>query len=313
VSIIKKLLVVLLVLLVVAVGVALVVANSKFQAITASPVVSHATLVTPDTRLQIVAKVPMMKDIIEQQFLKDTGVPPQILPLALPYEAAVLVDVDNILDEIKMSLFINDKRLAPIIMQFLNDAQLPPPLNAWFPNPMEARGRGTLVREGTTQPDPAIMDYVKQHWPNASVVEPLDIEGGHMVEAALDNRDGGLMEIIGTVAAAQGTDVVEQLKALKDQTGFDVEAIPATIKFLRVQADVTPDDTLEVHIALDCEKDMAPIILMGFQMGFPSLRDKAGKAGIDVKGGAALKGTVIEGDYSVPNFSVLLATVASFM
>ena len=299
---IKKILALVLVVLVVAVCVALVVVNSKFQVITSSPDVSHKTLLKPETRIQLVVNVPLLKGIIEQQFLKGTSVPPWVLPLALPNEAAVLVDTDYVLGDMKLTLLINDKRLGPVILQKLNALKLPAPVNAWFPNPMEARGRGKLVREGTTRLNPALMELIKQYWPNAKVAEPLDVEGGHMIEAVFDNRDGGALAIIGALVASQGIDVVGQLK------GNDrIEAIPQQIKSVRIQADVTPANALQVHFAVDCEKDMAPIILMGVQIGFPKLQEFARMAKIDVQGGAALKGTVVEGNYTVPNFSGLLA------
>lgn len=299
---IKKVLLIVLVILVVAVCVALAVANSKFQAVTASPMVSHTTLVKPETRVQIVADVPKMRDIIAQQFLKDTGIPPWVLPLALPYEAAVLMDADYALGDMNMTLFINDKRLAPVILDKLNQVKLPPPANAWFAEPMKTYGRGKLLREGSARLNPALVAIIKKYLPDAPVAEPLKVEGGHMIEAVLDNRDGGAMAIIGALAAAQGIDVAGQLE------GNDrYEAIPAQIKSLRVQADVTPANALDVHFALDCQKDMAPIILMAVQVGFPHLQEYADMVGIDVQGGSELKGAVIEGNYTVPDFSKLLA------
>ena len=309
----SKIIGIVLGVLVLAVIIAAVVVNAKFGVIVASPRVSYEKLVKPETRIQVVANVPLFKDFIEKKYLKGTSVPPWVLPLALPYEAALVVDPEYALNDAKVTLFVNDKRLAPIILEQANRLKIPPPFDQWFADKMVSKGSGQLVREGRATLDRTLVGQLREQWKGAKVSEPLHLEGGHMIEAALDNRDGGAMAaLLGAAApfaAQKGIDIGGALNS--DMA----KPIVPNIKSLRVQVDLPPDNTLKLRIALECDPSMVQMINMFFQMAlqpkgsgtFPSLPELANNAGITLQGKAAVNGNVVQCDLTVPGFDAVLA------
>ena len=294
---------VLLVILIV-VLVAAIIVDSKFAAILSSPKISYESLVKPETRAEIVIDVPKLKDIIKRKL--PANVPDWLLPRALPYEAALVANLDYVLNKMDLTLFINDQRLAPVLLDQINRLKLPAPLDRWFSEKMAWKERGKMIRKGEVPMDMSFLSRVKGIVKGkAGVGAPLRIEGGHLFEAALDNRDGSLLAMAGTIAAAA---------TRADVTDPSIDGylgMVAPLDAVRVQADLTDPKTLQVHIALECapgtEAAQVQMLSMGLSMGLSYAQQPLAKAGITLTGKAVVKDNIVTGDYTVPNFDAVLA------
>ena len=295
---------VLLVILII-VMVAAIIVDRKFALIVASPRISHESLVKPETRAQIVLDVPKAKEIIKKKLLAGTSVPDWVLPRALPYDAALVVNLDYSRNNMDLTLFVNDQRLAPILVDQINSLKLPPPFDKWFKEKMAWKERGRMVRNGAAPMNPVFLSKLKALFrdkPGAGA--PLRIEGGHLVEAVLDNRDGSLLAIVGTIAEAEGQSMTESTTE-----GFLGMAVPLDV--VRLQADLADEKTLKIHLVIECAPETeaadVQVLAIGLELGLPEVQQSLSKNGITLTGKSSVKDNVITGDYTIPNFDGVLA------
>lgn len=298
----KKLvvLVVLVILLAAAVGVLLTM-DSRYKILFRSPRVSHETLVTPEkTRAVAVLNVPMAKSLIEQKL----QAPGWALPMALPYEAALVVDLDRQLGDVALKVFVNEKRLAPMICEFSQRIKLPPPYDTWFHEPMRQERPGVLLREGLTLCSRQIRDTIDTKWSDTAVADALHIEGGHLLEAVLDNRDGSALAVASVVCDSQGINLDN---SLDEQTLGFVQAISSC----RVQADLVSDSELAVRLKIECDPSADPsipaMLQMLVEMGMASqeVKTAARNFGCTYTGSTSLDGNTVVADYKVNAESLL--------
>lgn len=299
----KQIALAVLLLIVIAVVAAAVVADKKFGVILPSPKVSYDSLVKPETRAEVVVDVPKLQGIIQSKL--PPKVPAWVLPRALPYQAALLADVDYPLNKTDFTLFINEQRLAPVILDQVNRLNLPAPLNEWFKEKMASVERGKLIRKGEAPLDKTFLATVKNLVKSKKGVDaPLHIQGGHLIEVALDNRDGSLFTIAGSLASSLGTDVNDTEIAGYLGMGTCIDAV-------RLQADLDDGKTLKVRVIIECAPGSDPsqvqMVSMALALGLPYAKEPLSKQGIKLDGKADVKDNVVTGDYSVPNFDAVLA------
>ncbi|MCX5769720.1 MAG: hypothetical protein NTZ09_05545 [Candidatus Hydrogenedentes bacterium] len=297
----RIILIVLAVLLAGVVGVLLVM-DSRFKVLFSSPRVSHETVVSPETtRGVLVIDVPQAKSLIQRKF----NAPGWALPMALPYEAAVVVDVDRFLGDVNIKVFINDKRLAPVIREFAKNLKLPVPFDSWFKEPMRQERRGVLLLEGMTVCGREIRSVIEKQWKDAAIDAPLQIEGGHLLEGVLDNRDGAALALASVLADVQNINLTEGL----DETSL---GFLAAISDYRLQADLVSDNELAVRVLIECAPSADPSIVGMLQalieMGLMSeqVKQNAERLGCSYTGSTTVEGNTVVADYKV-NIERLLA------
>jgi hypothetical protein len=300
----KQIALVILLVVVIALVIAALVVDNKYAVLWGSPRISHDKFVKPETRAQLVLDIPLAKDLIKRQFLKDVPVPDWALPKALPYEAALVMNLNRVMGDMNVALFVNDQRLGPFILEKANQIRIPKPFDQWFPEKMVMKGRGELLKTGVGQVDQTLLTTIKNQWKDPAPTQPLKIEGGHMAELLLDNRDGGAVAIIGAIAALEGADVNNAVNP--GRVGF-----LANIASLRLQGDVMPDNALTMHLAVECTPETEPaqvqMIQFALDMGMPDARDALRRIGLDLQGKSAVDGKAVKGDYSIPHFDAFLA------
>jgi len=300
----KKIALIVVLVILAIIVIAVIVVDQKFAILFASPRVSYETLVRPETRAEIVLDVPKAQEIIKKKLLAGVSVPDWVLPRVLPYQAALVANMDSDRGEIKLTLFINDQRLALVLVDQINRLRFPAPFDRWFKDKMVWKERGSMLRKGVAPMDPAFLAKLKEILKGKSgAAVPLKIEGGHLFEAVLDNRDGSAMAIIGTLASALGVPVTDY--AWEGYVG------PLTpLDTVRLQADLGNDKALVAHLALECAPDTDPnevqFLLLGLQMGLPYLQEPLSKKGIELTGKATVEKNVIKGNYTVPNFDEVI-------
>jgi len=296
----KKIALAIVLAILIIIIVAAIVVDRKFAIIVSSPKVSYETLARPEMRAQIVLDVPKAKEIIKKKLLAGVNVPDWVLPRALPYQAALVANMDFAMSEIDLTLFINDQRLAPVLVDQINRLRLPAPVDQWFKDKMVWNERGRMLRKGIAPVDRAFLMKLKEIFKSKSgTASPLRLEGGHLLEAVLDNRDGSAIAIVGTLAATQGVPVLDYASE-----GYLGVVVP--IDVIRLQADIANDKTLNIHLALECAPDTEPgaiqFLVLGLEMGVPPLQAELSKKGITLTGKTTVENNVVKGDYTVPNF-----------
>lgn len=300
----KKIALIVVLVILAVIVIAAIVVNQKFAILFASPRVSYETLVRPETRAEIVLDVPKAQEIIKKKLLAGVSVPDWVLPRVLPYQAALVANMDSDRGEINLTLFINDQRLALVLVDQVNRLRFPAPFDRWFKDKMVWKERGSMLRKGVAPMDPAFLAKLKEILKGKSgAAVPLKIEGGHLFEAVFDNRDGSAMAIIGTLASALGVPVTDYA-----WEGYVGALTP--LDTVRLQADLGNDKALVAHLALECAPDTEPnaaqFLLLGLQMGLPQLQGELSKKGITLKGNATVEKNVIKGDYTIPNFDQVI-------
>jgi len=303
-AVVKKIIGIVLLATIVFAVVVVVVAHVKFGAITASPQVSHSVIANPDTRLVVAIHVPLAQSFIYDTFLWNTPVPSSVLSYFLPYEIALIATPDVAVGDMKVTLFLNDQRLEPVIRDQIERLSLPEPLDRIFAGNVVVKQPGVLVKENSLRMDPAMLQLLRRQWPD-KVSEPLKGEDHHLIDAVLDNRDGGAIAAIVTLAGAAGEDIASRLH--ENYLGFI-----ANIGTFRLQADLASDNEAKVHIEVECppgtEAGQVGVLAMALQMGFQQGKIPLIKMGMRIHGSIPrIDGTKIEADYTVSNFSSLLA------
>jgi hypothetical protein len=298
----KQIALIVLLALVIAIVAAVVVVNNKYAIITASPKISYETLLTDQTRAELVIDIPKLQGLIQSKL--PPNIPPSVLPRVLPYSAALTINPDYSADKMDMKLFINDQRLAPVLLEQINNAKLPDPIGKFFPSPMEIKEPGKMLRSGEAPLDKDVVAAVKEAVKNKKGPDTqLKIEGGHLAEVAIDNRDGSLISIGGSFAKAMGA-------AVDDYINPGYFGMIAPLDNVRLQADIDGAN-LKIRLILECAPGTDPgqvnFLSMALDLGFPQLQASLNKNGIKVDGKCQTKDNVITGDYVISNYEKLLA------
>ena len=272
-----------------------------YEIMPGAPRVSWATVIKPETRVQIVLNPLLGREVIARVLNKTVGAPPWVARPALPYQVAALGDADFLLGDMKMTLFINEKRLGPVIRDKMNGFALPFPWNQWFIDKMASRGRGALVREGAGPMDSALLRWIASEWKTATPGDPLRADGNHLIEAVLDNRDGGAAAILGSLAAARGIHVA-------DRPGNDfLKMLVTGVRTARLQVDLTPDNALTVHLAMECAPPAGQLIAGAIESGYADkIRPVMTMVGVPATGKCVSRDNVVEGDYAITDLNRLL-------
>lgn len=313
---IGKIVLIILAVLVAAVVVAGVVADQKFGIITTSPRVSHQTLVKPETR-GIIAIDPMKAQDLVARFAEyiPAWILPRVLPVeratllnkVLPFESAVLLNVDQVLSDLNFTAFINDQRLGPVICEEINKQELPTPLSDWMKEKMQVKERGVLVREGSTRMPRGMLTRIQEQWKDApKVTEPLKLNGGHLVEAAFDNRDGSAIAIIASLVGQAG--FFDPEKSLEPgQMG-----LLAAFQAIRLSIDTMLGNEVKIVFTIECDPaqpEMVSVLQMAVETGFSYVQPVAAMQSIQIDGATTVNGNIIESVYTIKDYPAILKRI----
>ena len=266
-----------------------------------------STMTKPETRLQLVVNPPLLQNFVKKHFLKTTTIPEWAVPLALPYEAAFIVNPDPVLGNIKMALTVNTQRLTPIINQQVNNVKLSGPLATWFKDPVQQMSRSELIREGSIPLDRKISGMVKSVWKSTEVKEPLKAEGQHAVELLADFRDGvgwsAILSILGQIPQTETLDASFLFAP-------DKAVILNAIGTVTLQGDLDDTGALIVHAEIQCAPDtpqeMVNNLSMILELGIGQLRNTLSKNAMEIEGKPTPDKLTIRGDFKITNVETIL-------
>lgn len=286
--------------------VAAYVVDAKYAVVWSGPRISHEQFAGPDTRLRIVFKPHHAISDAAKLLIRGREVSDWVAAKVLPQEMALLVDCGGE-GRMPVTFFVNEKRLGPVIVQAMNQANTPPsfPGLTWSPAQVVREKRGVLLKKGALEPKPQLLDLIRKEWGVAELPGPLRIEGDHLFEAVLDNRDGGGFAILMTLQGPQSGG---------DAGPFGPDKLAPIVKDIadiRVYADKESDTILNVHLCVngDPAADEAKFetLLFFINFGYESLRTNLSSTyGVELRGSVVRKGLVIEGDYVLSDYQKLL-------
>ncbi len=261
----KKLMMVvlgLLAVLVVVLVIVAVVADVKFQAVRGAPAYSHTTVAVPGHSQRIVIVPDRGRDYLLKHILQHTGAPEAAVARLLPHEIAILVDPDLETGETDVLVFVNERRLGPVLADTINalDIGQSVPMVAWDGEGMVRQERGVLAMRGTLTIPEAYRAIAHQEWGRVAPMKPMEIEGGHLFEAVLDNRDGAAFALITTIYPQLATGPLP----------YDPKALAKSlwnIAAIRVAADLVNDNDIALRITFESnpratEDDMASLAFL---------------------------------------------------
>lgn len=204
--------VILCVLLAIAAGAAATVAAKK-AGLFAAPEISHTTLVTPKNRLSVILNPGAMVNALLPMFPESipagpvTVDPKKWVAEFLPYEAALLATPNLATGKIEATVFVNEKRGGPMLVEMAKQQPLPVVPGVTFaPEGLELPERGNLQLRCTLPVPESVEAVIAENWKQATATEPLLPEGTHHLEIILDNRNGDLLSFASALVNANGGD-----------------------------------------------------------------------------------------------------------
>lgn len=190
-------------------------ANRQFG-LTEAPVVSYATVVTPDTRFHAVLKPDKLNDILLKYLPKDRIKLPSwtpwsvetLIPKLLPREVALVAGSDYKGGKIALILFANERRGGPVVVQQLNQANPFRNLQQvqWDSKLMQLSQRGAITLHGDLAIPDGLEEKILENWSHEPPSNRISITGDHLLEAVLDNRNGEIMTFAATFMAMGGVE-----------------------------------------------------------------------------------------------------------
>ncbi len=304
----KKVLIVVGVLVLVLL-VALVVVQLKFEAITSAPDVSHADVVGEHTSVRIVFQPLNAADYIAERIVAPQGMPAWASDKVLPREVALLCDADMESGETNLTWFINEQRLGGQIAEAVDGLNLGRQLPfISFSGGMQRNGRGVMALYGTTRIPQLVMQTVHNEWGVVQPMESLTVDGGHLLEAVLDNRDGAAYALICGLYLGEGPLKPNQFNVL------DIAQGVAYIAAIRVMADIASPAQMDVALRFEGSVDADHDALQGIKFLLDQGRNEVGKLlksqyGAELGGSFVHEGDAIAGSFTIAPFEPLLVAL----
>ncbi|MCP4645899.1 MAG: hypothetical protein GY851_35975 [bacterium] len=236
-----------LAILVLVVLIALIVLDAKFDLVRSAPRVSHETVARPTSSSRIVLDPGKAAGYLARHVVVDPNLSEGTLSFALPHEAALLIDPDLETSRANVTLFVNEKRLGPVIVDQANRAGIASmvPFMRFAKPGMEYKSRGTLTLDAQLPLHTHYVTIVKEEWGRVDPLTPPTVEGGHLLEAVFDNRDGSFFALFTSLYS----------RLAPGRLAYDPKALAKNlwiISLVRIQADLVSDDELKLRVVLEC-------------------------------------------------------------
>lgn len=294
--------IILLVVLALGLGVAAVM-GARSAGLFAAPVLSHDTLATAKTRLWVVVDpkpiLPVLLPLVPAE------IPNNPLPVALnpqkwigsflPRELALLVAPNFTTGKAELTLFVNEQRGGPTIVEMVRQQGLLPniPQIQWMDQGIDLPARGNLQMRAFMPIPDGVEEVITENWKQSPPIEPLRVSGSHQIEALLDNRNGDLLSLAAAIVQATGGDWAELFEQQKER----IMPILPGIHDIRLVADLVDLNSAKAVLRIDANEESG--MTLQFLLGMAWVQvvtDAESKYGVTIKGEPlwdAEKGAVI--------------------
>jgi len=244
--VLKRILIILFVLLIVAVGVVLFIAETQYGLIRAGKPQPHDSYVTDETRARIVIRPHLAQELIETSLPEGQKPPEWILSRVLPHEVAFILSPQLEKRSAELVVYINEQRAGPIVADIVNRSGFMGQYDylSWDDGGLSMKKRGDVVARGNLVLNDRVVSATRSHWGITEGLNRLDVEGGHFFEAVFDNRDGGAFALM---CALYGYGLLGQPQTILED---EYEAF-LYIASIRIHADPTPDGNAELVIIIE--------------------------------------------------------------
>lgn len=299
--VVKKVILILLgvvaVLLLVA-GVGAGVAYHRFNqrfGLAEAAAVSHETVASAATKLRVVARPEQLTPLLLAYLPKDRmptlpfvsalGLDfTKAIELLMPREVALLSGSDFGAGQLRLTLFVNERRGGPAIVEHLNlaDVTARMPLVKWAGSHFQMPQRGVLLMDGQIPIPEEVETVVLESWSHRMEGAPLSVSGSHLLEAVLDNRNGELLTIGASIAQGLGVDWQE---AMKQPPLSMAGPVVEKVQEIRMQVDPEGLDTLKCELRIGGPPDVAGLsFLINIAVAEFVAKPLKEEHGLDLKG-----------------------------
>jgi len=104
-----------------------------------------------------------------------------------------------------------------------------------------------LTLNGRLPMEVQAQEAVWYEWDRTIIPTPLELEGGHFIEFAADNREGGFYLVLASLLDAYDIRLDEQEQDISLTTFYFVVSA-------RIVADITTDERLKIQMAIEFQK-----------------------------------------------------------
>lgn len=228
----RKILLGLAALLLLLVLAGLLFVEFRYEALRAAPRIDHASLTADRASVRVAVDVSRASELligaVEEQIGRE--IPKWLIDKVLPYEASVILLVNKEDDRVDVHGLLNAQRLGPIICDQFNASDFFEITEAiaWEPEALHREQRGALTLAGTVPLSEDALEAAEEGWAESSRLVPLALEGGHLIEAVIDNRDGGAYLAIASLLAAYGVALDQSLQEISVSSFQFVRSIRVT-------------------------------------------------------------------------------------
>ena len=262
----------------------------RYNFLFAAPRIAGEAVAPPRASFQLRIEPDLVKDYLARRYAAGTPVPERFVPYLLPYEIGLYMDPDLATAQTEIGVFVNARRLGPIIAQRVNQsgvlARIPDIV--WSPPELTRPRRGLLRLEGSMPVTADKIDLVREVWGIVTPLSPLP-----MLAA----------EWIGKNAPPE---------TLLHPT--QIVPIAKNIAEARILADMESDNTLCVKLLIECRPEVpdSEVNSLCFLMNYITAHVKPNLKSIcdvELTGTAEAEGLRVSGEYRLVPMDNLLSAL----
>ncbi len=256
---------------------------SKSYGLTRAPYTPIPEKIPNNATCQMVLRIPPALPILErvlpwEQIKNNTPIPkPEtVIPMVLPYELGFWATTEFARNQVSFTLSINEKRLGPIVYEWLQSAQPWRDIEQiqWDNSGLQYPQRGYLSLSGSIKIPEGVEERVVKDWKTGNKnISKLNLQSRDLCEIQLDLSNGDFLVWTSCILNAQGVNWEEELK----NNQFASMIYELVKKLMKMNININPTNTpdeLDVKVIIEAEPEaQAQLEFFIGGMGFPMLQD----------------------------------------
>lgn len=271
-----------------------IVAEWRYGFVRAAPRADRTTLLDDAGVIAVVNPAPLEPLVAQLAAEELGGRPPQwVVNRLLPYGAGAVARLDLDQRRVNLDAYVNPRRLVPILRRRIGnlDFERLAPEIRWANPPLVQPEPGVLSTEGWVPTDPEAEEAYWYTWNQSLTPPPLQIEGGHVAELLMDNRNGQAYVVAASLLRAYDIDLDSQ------QHDISLSSLQF-VEIARMTLDFAPPDVFLLNLDLDIRPDATERLgvinlKVAIEDGFNNLGERWKRQGIDFSGETRWDGTTI--------------------
>lgn len=234
--------------------------------------IHHEELMAPDTALRVVFKPVLVQKYVSSLAPTGSSLIPGIPKVSsmqqmhfrtewihkMPFEISFLLD-QRASDELGVLFFVKEHPASESFADLLETGgffRATRPI-LWDRNRISSYGVRGLAATGKVQIPQLFQQQRSQLYPHYSPIKTPSVKGRHFLEAALNNTNGTLIELLGAFTGPLGP-------VLKAQTEKALITLSPAMKHITVTASMAKADLLQLQVTIQCQdSNQADEVLSG--------------------------------------------------